>query len=160
MTANKSIHYQVHLAKYGWSQFPVFAGMVAGTVAHSLQMEAIIVYNLPSGFQYRAHVADLGWLNWVSQGEIAGTTGQSRQLEALQFRDSLGIAQNITSVVIGRAHVHYKGWQDISSAMEPKFLGTIGQSLRMEAIQLWLITSLNHLVVKGVDSISVLPEWN
>lgn len=160
MTANNTIQYQVHLAKYGWRQSPVFDGMVAGTVAHSLQIEAIIIYNLPTGFQYRAHVANLGWLDWVSQGEIAGTTRQSRQLEALQFKGSLGIAENINSVVMGRAHIQYKGWQDISSAMEPNFLGTIGQSLRMEAIQLWLITSLNHLVVKKVGSSSVSPEWN
>lgn len=160
MTANETIRYQVHLAKYGWRQMPVSNGIATGTVGHSLQIEAIIVYNLPTGFQYRAHVAERGWLDWVNSGEIAGTIGQSRQLEALQFRDPLGLAANITSVVMGRAHIRYKGWQDIGSAMEPNFLGTTGQALRMEAIQLWLITSLKNLVVKGSRSISVSPQWN
>lgn len=160
MTANKTIRYQVYLAKSGWGQGIVPSGTVTGTVGRSLQIEAIIVYNLPANFQYRAHVADLGWLGWVNQGRIAGTVGQCRQLEALQFRDTLGLAADMTSVLMGRSHVQNKGWQNVSSAMEPNFLGTIGQSLRMEAIQLWLVTLLNPSAVRGTQLISTSSEWN
>ena len=158
MTADRNIRYQVCLARLGWRQGIVSNGMVAGTVGLSLQMEAIIVYNLPTNFQYRVHLANQGWLNWVDQGKIAGTVGQCRRLEALQFRDS-GLAVDMSLVVIGKAHVQNQGWQNISSAMEPNFLGTIGQSLRMEAIQLRLLTSLNPLAVK-TQLISTSSEWN
>ena len=160
MTANRTISYQVYLGKLGWRQGIVSHGMVTGTVGLRLQMEAIIVYNLPTNFQYRVHVANLGWLNWVEQGEIAGTVGQCRRLEALQFRETSGLATDMTLVVMGKAHVQNKGWQDISSAMEPNFMGTIGQSLRMEAIQLWLVTLLNPSAVKVVQLISTSSEWN
>jgi len=33
---------------------------------------------------YQAHVENIGWLPEVSDGQIAGTTGQGRQMEALR----------------------------------------------------------------------------
>ena len=33
---------------------------------------------------YRAHVQNIGWMDWVSNGLVAGTTGRSLQIEALQ----------------------------------------------------------------------------
>ena len=43
--------------------------------------------NAPAGcgISYKAHVAGLGWMNTVSNGDVAGTTGQSRRLEAVQI---------------------------------------------------------------------------
>lgn len=43
-----------------------------------------IVLNLP--LEYRAHVAEFGWLPWVKLGDTAGTTGESRRMEAVQIR--------------------------------------------------------------------------
>ncbi|MCF0142831.1 MAG: gamma-glutamylcyclotransferase, partial [Parasporobacterium sp.] len=34
---------------------------------------------------YRAHVQGIGWMNWVSNGAIAGTTGQGLRMEAIQI---------------------------------------------------------------------------
>lgn len=34
--------------------------------------------------QYRGHVAEIGWQNWVQNGELAGTAGMSSKLEALE----------------------------------------------------------------------------
>ena len=33
---------------------------------------------------YRVHVQNKGWLKWVKNGEVAGTTGESLRMEALQ----------------------------------------------------------------------------
>ena len=33
----------------------------------------------------RVHVQDIGWQNWVRNGRIAGTTGQSKRIEAIQI---------------------------------------------------------------------------
>ncbi|MGJ8551256.1 hypothetical protein [Winogradskyella wichelsiae] len=79
---------------------------------------------------YRAHVAGLGWLPWTSYGEIIGTTGQDRQLEAIEFN-------SIPSPLyaIGQAHVSGIGWYNQGSS---RVLGTIGQGRRMEAIRLFV----------------------
>ena len=34
---------------------------------------------------YRAHVANIGWQDWVKNGALTGTTGQSRQMEAIEI---------------------------------------------------------------------------
>ena len=36
--------------------------------------------------KYRVHVRDIGWMPYVREGEIAGTTGQSRRMEAIQIQ--------------------------------------------------------------------------
>ncbi|MFD1901912.1 hypothetical protein GQR36_21280 [Enterococcus termitis] len=36
--------------------------------------------------EYRAHVKDIGWQKYVSNGTIAGTTGKSLRMEAVQIR--------------------------------------------------------------------------
>jgi hypothetical protein len=44
------------------------------------------------GITYRVHVQEYGWLGWVNStatylwGNYAGTTGQARRLEAIQFQ--------------------------------------------------------------------------
>ena len=33
---------------------------------------------------YSTHVQDIGWMNYVRNNELAGTTGQSKRLEAIK----------------------------------------------------------------------------
>ena len=41
--------------------------------------------------KYQAHVSGIGWQNYVDTGEVAGTTGQGRALEALKINvENLG----------------------------------------------------------------------
>ena len=35
---------------------------------------------------YKAHVQDIGWTNWVSNGDLAGTVGMEKRLEAIAIR--------------------------------------------------------------------------
>ena len=50
-------------------------------------MEAIIINldNSSYNIKYRVHVQDYGWMDWVTNGEVAGTTGQSKRVEAIQI---------------------------------------------------------------------------
>src|SRR5262245_21441984 len=112
----------------------MYDGMATGTARHALRIEAIRFRLLPPGIQCRAHVAGTGWLKWVGPNEIAGTTGESRRLEAIQFRAVGNLKAH--PIIWGRAHVSCIGWQGASDAMAPKYLGTVGKSLQMEAIQL------------------------
>ena len=36
--------------------------------------------------EYRAHSQNIGWGPWVADGAVAGTTGRSLRMEALQVR--------------------------------------------------------------------------
>ena len=36
--------------------------------------------------QYRVHVQNIGWMNWVDAGQVAGTTGQGLRLEGIEIR--------------------------------------------------------------------------
>jgi uncharacterized protein YjdB len=35
---------------------------------------------------YRAHVQNLGWTDWMTDGKTAGTTGLGLRLEAIQIK--------------------------------------------------------------------------
>lgn len=76
------------------------------------------------GYFYRAHVATLGWLPPVWDGATAGTTGQARQLEAVDF---VWLGQR------SRAHVANLGW--LPELSGPGTIGTTGRGIQLEAIQ-------------------------
>ena len=78
---------------------------------------------------YQAHVQGIGWLNPVGDGEVVGTVGEGRAMEALIINFPGGIKY--------RAHVQNIGWLDWSYAGE--VTGTVGQNLRMEAVCIELV---------------------
>lgn len=80
----------------------------------------------PKGYKirYQAHVADYGWLDWVDDGETAGTTGQSRRMEAVKidhYKD-----------VYAKAHIQDIGWVDYGKITKDTVIGTTGQSKQLE----------------------------
>lgn len=81
-----------------------------------------------SQFSYQANVEGNGWMQPVSNGEIAGTTMQAKRLEALIINFAGGIKYS--------AHVENIGWQDW--VHEGDVAGTVGKNLRMEAIRIQL----------------------
>jgi len=85
--------------------------------------------------KYRAHVQGTGWQSWVKSGAVAGTTGKSKQLEALRLK--LG---NATGGITYRAHVQGMGWQKWVS--DGELAGTTGKSRRLEAIKIKLTGSI------------------
>ncbi|GII97494.1 hypothetical protein [Sinosporangium siamense] len=76
---------------------------------------------------YRAHVQDIGWQSVRCDGQVAGTTGQSRRLEALTVAVSIDVGG-----VCYQAHVQDIGWQSVRC--NGQVAGTTGQSLRLEAL--------------------------
>ncbi len=89
------VTYQSHVQDIGW-QDSAADGAKSGTTGQSKRMEALRIYlanpkdangkEIAGSIEYRAHVQDIGWQNWVSEGKTAGTTGQSKRLEAVQIR--------------------------------------------------------------------------
>lgn len=83
--------------------------------------------------QYTSHVAGLGWLRKVDTGQISGTTGQSRRLEAFSLSQfTLTTSRSIQA----KSHVQGIGWS--STWGGTGLVGTTGRALRLEAFALRL----------------------
>ncbi len=90
-----SLKYNVHSENKGWTGWKE-NGEVAGTTGQSLRVEAIKICATglnEAGYSlyYRAHVSDIGWMNWICADDslnltnYAGTTGQSLRMEAMEI---------------------------------------------------------------------------
>ena len=87
--------------------------------------------------QYSTHIQSQGWQDAVADGEVSGTIGVAKRLEAIKINllnnKFLGSIQYST-------HVQREGWQGYSQ--EGQISGTSGQSLRLEAIKIKLTDDL------------------
>ncbi|MGN0362887.1 MAG: hypothetical protein ACI4ET_08610 [Bilifractor sp.] len=85
---------------------------------------------------YRTHVQDYGTQDWVYNGGISGTTGQSKRLEGIWIQASATDQNQQTHAIplIYQTHVQNYGWQDWKNSGE--MAGTSGQALRLEAIRI------------------------
>jgi surface antigen len=82
---------------------------------------------------YQTHVQDYGWQPWKSNGELSGTSGESKRLEAIEIRvDNKGYDLGIEY----RTHIQNIGWQDWKH--DGEISGTSKQGLRLEAIEVRL----------------------
>jgi Clostridial hydrophobic W/Secretion system C-terminal sorting domain/Ricin-type beta-trefoil lectin domain-like len=83
---------------------------------------------------YQTHVTGYGWLGLASDGATSGTTGETRQMEAIRI--SLQGFQPTTTIRY-RVHMQDAGWS--SFVHDGATAGTVGLTRRMEAIQIDLI---------------------
>ncbi|SEP98890.1 Uncharacterized conserved protein YjdB, contains Ig-like domain [Lachnospiraceae bacterium RM5] len=80
---------------------------------------------------YSTHIQNIGWSEYSSDGEISGTMGQSKRIEAVKIKtDSpeLGVKY--------RAFVQKEGWKEYVN--DGNLSGTEGKGLRLEALQISL----------------------
>ncbi|MCL1847753.1 MAG: polysaccharide deacetylase family protein, partial [Coriobacteriia bacterium] len=80
-------------------------------------------------------VSGIGWQGWKSGGAVAGTTGQSRQIEAVEMRLTGELEANFD--IYYRAHIPNIGW--LGWASNSGTAGTTGLSCRVEALQVTLV---------------------
>lgn len=91
----------------------------------------------PFSISYTTHVQTYGWLDPVTDGDVSGTTGQSKRMEGIRISlendPYSGSVQYCT-------HVQTYGWQDWCTDGEKA--GTEGESKRLEAIRIRLTDEL------------------
>ena len=105
---------------------------------------------------YQAYVDGLGWQPTKKNGAVAGTTGQSRAIQAIRIsiqykygpQSSTGMSeseyiQNLDQSIFYQAHVQNIGWQN--TVMNYETAGTTGQSLRVESLKVTLSDDLAQL---------------
>ena len=112
----------------------------ANAVAEGL-IEFLGLEKKSRGITYRAHIQNVGWQGWKSNGETAGTIGQSKRMEAI--------------IIDGDAkftyQVHCQGKGDMPPVTNGQIAGTTGQGLRMEAINIECDKPINYRVhVQGI----------
>ena len=147
MADKYDIYYRVHSQSYGWLDWAV-NGECAGTSGYGKRLEAIQIKLVPKGgtipgstenpyvqslVKYKTHVQTYGWQSWAFDGETAGTSGESKRLEALQIKL---VNPEAEGAIEYRAHVQSYGWQDWVS--NGKSAGTSGKAKRLEAVQIRL----------------------
>lgn len=154
MANHFDVYYRVHVQSIGWLGW-ARRGETAGTEGYNFRIEAIEVRVVPRmnhsinqsspsfnrlttpNVQYSAHVQSNGWMDSVSNGSTAGTSGLRRRMEALT------ISLNNTSISGGieyRTHVQRDGWQ--TWKRDGNLAGTTSQQKRMEAIEIRLYGQL------------------
>jgi uncharacterized protein YjdB len=147
------VYYRVHAQNTGWMDWAK-NGESSGTAGYSYRLEAIQIVLVTKGgaapgsttrpfidlnapkpivdtVSYKTHVQDIGWQAYVSNGEMSGTSAQSKRLEAIQIK-----LENMAGGIEYRTHVQDYGWMDWVS--NDALSGTSGQSKRLEAIQIRL----------------------
>ena len=80
---------------------------------------------------YDGHVQDIGNIGPFKNGELCGTFGKSKRLEALSIKtdsDQLGVEYE--------GQIQNIGWTDVKR--DGELLGTVGQGLRLEAVKIRL----------------------
>jgi uncharacterized protein YjdB len=90
---------------------------------------------MTGGIEYRTHVQDYGWMDWVGNNALSGTSGQSRRLEAIEIRLTGAAAD--TYDIYYRVHAQNFGW--MGWAKNGESAGTAGYSYRLEAVEIVLI---------------------
>ena len=145
--ANKyDIYYRVHIQDYGWLDWAK-NGESAGSEGCSKRLEGIEIHLVKKGeaapgqtqrpfisksVTYQSYIQGDGWQEWKRDGELSGTQGQSKQLEALKIE----LSSIIDGGIVYKAHVQNDGWQlFVGDGVQS---GTIGQNKRLEAIQIQL----------------------
>ena len=148
---NYILFYRAYVREYGWLDWTSNGGL-AGTQGYGYALRAIQIALFPKGttapgsdlvsfriqtvsIEYQAHVQDIGWQNAVKNGELAGTTGKNKKIEAL----SIAVNGSGKLGVRYRGYVQDIGWTQYMS--DGNVIGTTGQNKRLEAIQVELTGS-------------------
>ena len=126
----------------------------AGSV--TLQFDANQVAGpIVDGIHNEVHVQNTGWTGGARDGELAGTTGQSRRLEAVRV-SLTGDALMDGHSVWYRVHSQTYGWLGWAHDGEPA--GTAGLAKRAEAIDVQVLPQ--GQVPRGYDSTQRAPAAN
>ncbi len=112
-----------------------------GTRGQSKRLERITINfvndtGYSGGMEYRVHVQNIGWMPWVSAGQMAGTSGRGLRLEGIEIRLTGELAQHYS--VQYCAHIQdygdNQGW-----VRDGALAGTTGESKRVEEINVKLV---------------------
>lgn len=103
--------------------------------------------NLPN-LQYKAHIENIGWTEWIKEGQVAGTEGESKRLEAIILQGNNGVDLKY------RVHMQNIGWGEWTT--NGQVAGTTGEARRIEAIEIQSNKKLK--VEEHIQNVGWLPS--
>lgn len=142
---NANIMYKTHVQSFGWQTWKT-NGQMSGTSGKAKRLEGINIKlsNAPysGGVRYTTHVQSYGWQGnendpntWRKDGEMSGTSGQAKRLEAIRISLYGEMAEHYD--IYYRVHAQSFGW--LSWAKNGESSGTAGLAKRLEGIQIILV---------------------
>ncbi len=157
LSGQYDIYYRSHIENYGWLSWAK-NGDPSGSEGYNYRLEAIQIKVLPKSasetpeikddafkshygvgdLRYRSHIQNIGWSDYVSDGEVSGTTGKNLKLEALTISPRPGLPEGDIEC---SAHIQNIGWSDYQSCNHD--IGTTGKNLRIEALKIRLTGDLS-----------------
>lgn len=157
-----NVMYQTHVQTYGWQNWK-YNGVMSGTSGEAKRLEGINIKltNKPysGSVVYTTHVQTYGWqgnendiTTWKRDGQMSGTSGQAKRLEAIRINLTGEMAKHYD--IYYRVHAQTYGWLAWTKNGAPA--GTAGYAKRLEGIQIVLVpkgASAPANNYKGISSV-------
>ena len=146
-TGEPNVMYKTHVQTFGWQKWMV-NGQMSGTSGKAKRLEGINIKLTNAPYEgdivYTTHVQKYGWKDgkpdadkstWKKNGEMSGTNGEAKRLEAICIDLTGEMAEHYD--VYYRVHAQTFGW--LGWAKNGEESGTAGYAKRLEGIQIVLV---------------------
>ncbi len=150
MAEHYDVWYRVHAQSFGWLGWAK-NGEKAGTEGYAKRLEGIEIFLIEKDeppfsdvgniepfkekkILYTTHVQTYGWQDYAYDGNMAGTSGESKRLEAIKIKLN---NQKYDGDVEYRTHIQTYGWEE-DFKKNDEMSGTSGEAKRLEAIEIRL----------------------
>ncbi len=140
-----NVAYRTHVQSFGWQGWK-YNGQMSGTSGKAKRLEGINIelrnQTYSGDIVYTTHVQSYGWqgsetdqTKWFKNGDMAGTSGEAKRLEAICINLTGEMSQKYD--VYYRVHAQSYGWLGWAKNGAPA--GTAGYGKRLEGIQIVLV---------------------
>ena len=158
-----NVAYRTHVQSYGWQAWK-YNGQMSGTSGQAKRLEGINIElrnkDCSGDIVYTTHVQTYGWQGsetdqskWFKNGQMAGTSGEAKRLEAICINLTGEMAEKYD--IYYRVHAQSYGWLGWAKNGAPS--GTAGYGKRLEGIQIILVKkgeAAPGKSYKGIDSVN------
>lgn len=148
---NVGITYSAHIQNRGWVN-NISENNTTNNTGKSMRLEALKLNLIGTDEKYydifyRTYSETLGWSGWAKNGQAAGSEGFGKKIYSVQIiialkgENPIVVSNNALKVYFNpvlyyKAHVENNGW--MATVSQGGISGTVGQSKRLEAIQIIL----------------------
>lgn len=143
-----NIYYRVHVSNIGWMAW-TYNDLPSGTNGTFERVEAIEIrlekkdsadINLDgesyrevvSSINYTSHVSNIGWQDYVTDGEMSGTTGRGLRIEAVKIK----LDTKLSGSIKYQTYIARRGWS--TENKDDELSGTTGLARNIEGIKISL----------------------
>ena len=116
----------VHIKDIGNKEYKnITKDTILGTTGQDKRIESIKITGKDTCYLYRVQQKNVGWSDWMSNGEWAGAQGKRLQIEAIEIKKAMFTVN---------PHVQDRGW--IGERAAETVIGITGHNLRLEAFKI------------------------